>query len=162
MNRSLMILITLAALTLSSPVFGQTKPGREDSRHAADDYSGMYTFLQEGEFVQLTMEDNGTVTGFVSRYKDGEANNHPFIDHFFKQGKLDGKKLSFATETVENISYEFKGTIERGDGKKPDDEAYYVMKGVLTQSQIEADKKTSTKSQSVEFKSFPQDADAPK
>jgi hypothetical protein len=162
MNRSLMILLTLAGLTLSIPMFGQTKPGRDDSRHTADDYSGMYTFLQEGEFVQLTVEDNGSVTGFVSRYKDGEGNDHPFLDHFFKQGKLDGKKLSFVTENVDNVSYEFKGTIERGEGKKPEDEAYYVLKGVLTQYQIEADKKTSTKSQSVVFKSFPQDADAPK
>ncbi len=31
------------------------------------DYSGMYSFLQDGEFVQLTVEDAGRVTGFISR-----------------------------------------------------------------------------------------------
>jgi hypothetical protein len=31
-------------------------------------YSGMYSFLKEGEFVQLTVEDAGRVTGFISRF----------------------------------------------------------------------------------------------
>src|SRR5260370_11599550 len=36
------------------------------------DYSGMYSFLRDGEFVQITVEDQGRVTGFVSRYGDSE------------------------------------------------------------------------------------------
>lgn len=124
----------------------------------------MYGFLQEGEFVQLTVEDNGTVTGLVSSYSDENGGHKTFVDHFFKQGKLEGTSLSFATKIAQDISYEFKGTVERGDGKTPEDEAYYVLKGTLTQNKIGSDKKTTSESQPVEFKSFPRDAntDAPK
>jgi|SRR5450755_569927 hypothetical protein len=155
MNRLLIVLLMLASLMLA-----QTVPNTPGAQPAAPDYSGMYAFLQEGEFVQLTVEDNGSVTGFVSRYSDAGGNHKTFVDHFFKQGRLDGTKLTFTTEIAENTSYEFKGTIERGEGKKPGDEAYYLLKGTLTQYKIESDKKTTPKAQPVELKSFPQDADA--
>src|ERR1700741_2807608 len=35
------------------------------SAPTGDDYSGMYSFLREGEFVQITIEDRGNVTGFI-------------------------------------------------------------------------------------------------
>ena len=126
----------------------------------AEDYSGMYTFLQDGEFVQVTVEDEGRVTGFVSRYGDLESDKGAFLDHFFKQGKLDGKKLSFTTATVHGVWYDFKGTVERGEGKNAGDEAYYLLKGTLIQYSTDANKKTSSKSRAVEFKLFPQDAGA--
>jgi hypothetical protein len=125
-----------------------------------EDYSGMYSFLQDGEFVQVTVEDQGRVTGFVSRYGDLESDKGAFLDQFFKQGKLDGKKLSFTTDTVHGVWYDFKGTVERGEGKKPGDEAYYLLKGTLIQYNTDANKKTSSRSREVVFKSFPQDAGA--
>src|SRR3982074_3248034 len=36
-------------------------------------YSGMYSFLKEGEFVQVTVEDGAQLTGFVSRYGNGDS-----------------------------------------------------------------------------------------
>src|SRR5437588_10507151 len=50
-------------------------------------YSGMYMFLKEGEFVQVTVEDKDHVTGFVSRYGDGQSDKGAFLDQFFKSGK---------------------------------------------------------------------------
>jgi hypothetical protein len=126
----------------------------------AEDYSGMYAFLQEGEFVQVTVEEEGRVTGFVSRYGDLESDKGAFLDQFFKQGKLDGKKLSFTTATVHGVWFDFQGTVERGEGKRLGDEAYYVLKGTLIQYSTDANKKTSSKPREVEFKSFPQDAGA--
>jgi len=32
---------------------------------------GMYSFLRDGEFVQVSVEDHGQVIGFVSRYATG-------------------------------------------------------------------------------------------
>src|SRR5258708_30290628 len=127
----------------------------------ANNYSGMYSFLQDGEFVQLTVEDKGNVTGFISRYGDLESDRGEFLDLFFKSGKLDGQNLSFTTQTVHGVWYEFKGTVERGSGKNPGDEAYYLLKGTLTQNNTDADKKTSSKSRHVTFKSFPHDLYAP-
>jgi hypothetical protein len=121
----------------------------------SEDYSGMYTFLRDGEFVQINLEDAGRVTGFVSRYGDGESDQGAFLDQFFKQGKLEGKKLTFSTETVHGVWYEFKGTVERGEGKNVGDDSYYVLKGTL--KQYTSDGKTSAKSREVVFKAFPQD-----
>src|SRR5262249_10122038 len=111
----------------------------------------------DGEFVQINIEDEGKVTGYVSRYGDTETDRGLFLDHFFKEGKLEDKKLSFSTKVVHGISYDFKGTVERGEGKKVGDEAYYVLKGTLIQSNIEPQEKATTKSRDVVFKSFPQD-----
>ncbi len=131
--------------------------GSVPAKSAADDYSGMYAFLQEGEFVQLTIEEENRVTGFISRYGDSESDRGAFLDQFFKQAKLEGNKLNFTTATVHGVWYEFKGTVERGEGKKSGDEGYYVLKGTLTQFSTDANKKTSSKAREVAFKSFPQD-----
>lgn len=147
-------MIAITTLMASSLLHGQTAP---QNATPADDYSGMYTFLKEGEFVQITVEDAGRVTGFVSRYGDSEGDRGAFLDQFFKEGKRDGNKLSFTTETVHGVWFEFKGTVERGEGKTANDEAYYVLKGILTENRLDADKKTSTKSRDVTFKSFPRD-----
>jgi hypothetical protein len=121
----------------------------------------MYSFLQEGEFVQLTIEEEGRVTGFISRYGDLDSDHGEFLDQFFKSGKLEGKTLSFTTQTLHGVWYDFKGSIERGEGKNAGAEAYYVLKGTLTQTSTDANKKTSAKSRDVAFKSFPQDMGAP-
>ena len=121
-------------------------------------YSGMYTFLKEGEFVQVTVEDAGHVTGFVSRFGDGQSDNGAFLDQFFKSGKLEGNQLTFTTEIVHGVAFGFKGTVERGEGKNPGDDAYFVLKGTLTENASDVNKKVTSHSQTVLFKMFPSDA----
>ena len=121
-------------------------------------YSGMYTFLKEGEFVQVTVEDAGHVTGFVSRFGDGQSDKGAFLDQFFKTGKLEGDQLTFTTEIVHGVAFDFKGTVERGEGKNPGDEAYFVLKGTLTENESDVNKKVTSHSQNVLFKMFPSDA----
>ncbi len=155
---SLLSGVLLLTCVLSS---GQNTAPNPPAPKPAEDYSGMYSFLQDGEFVQITVEDQGRVTGFISRYGEGESDRGEFLDLFFKSGKLEGKNLSFTTQTVHGAWYEFKGTVERGPGKNPGDEAYYLLKGTLTQNNTDANKKTSSKSRDVALKSFPQDLDTP-
>jgi len=126
-----------------------------------DDYSGMYTFLKEGEFIQITLEGKGNVTGFISRFGDSESDKGTFIDQFFKAGKIEGNKISFTTETVHGASYTFEGAFARGPGKSPQDEGYYSLEGLLTRNGTDAQKKTSSQSAKVQFKSFPRDAGSP-
>ena len=125
------------------------------------DYSGMYSFLRDGEFVQLTVEDQGRVNGFVSRFGDTESDRGAFLDHFFKSGKLDGNQLTFTTETVHGVSFQFRGTVERGEGRKPGDEAYYLLKGTLVEDKTDEEKKTTSRTSEVALKSFPQDLTPP-
>ena len=156
----------LAAKNAAS--FAQEKsPPAKDARQSdkpappatqsADDISGMYTFLRDGEFVQVDVED-GVVSGFVSRYGDTDSDRGAFLDHMFKSGSLEGNKLRFQTRVVHGVWYEFSGTVERGEGKTRDAEAYYVLKGTLTQKTEDAQKNVSARERAVEFKSFPADA----
>jgi len=154
----LAVFLPLILLTCISLLAGQISPQNSTPASATADYSGMYSFLQDGEFVQITVEDAGRVTGFVSRYGDSESDRGAFLDQFFKQGKLDGTKLSFITDTVHGVWYDFQGTVERGGGKTPADEAYYIVKGTLTEYRTDADEKVSSKSHEVAFKSFPREA----
>jgi len=121
------------------------------------DYSGMYAFRRDGEFLQLNVENDGRLTGFVSRYGDLDSDKGEFMNQFFKQAKLEGKNVSFVTTVVHGKSFEFKGSIERGEGKNPNDEAYYVLKGTLTEVFTGDGGKTSSKNEEVAFKSFPRD-----
>jgi hypothetical protein len=143
----------LAALLLlgSTQVVSQTNPAGAGQ---TENYSGMYMFLRDGEFVQITVEDDGRVTGFVSRYGDGESDRGVFLNQFFKEGKLDGTQLSFVTQVVHGVWFEFKGRVARGQGKTPQDEAYYLLEGTLIESRS-LDKKVSSTSHQVTFKSFP-------
>jgi hypothetical protein len=63
--------------------------------------------------------------------------------------------VSFTTETVRGVWFEFKGTVERGEGKNPGDEAYYVLTGTLTDNTSDATKKVTTHASEVVFKMFP-------
>lgn len=149
---TVLIVIAICAAAQTSSKAPAATPGS-----TAPDYSGMYSFLQDGEFVQITVEDHGRVTGFVSRYGELPSDKGAFLDQFFKKGSLEGQKLTFVTEPVHGVWYEFRGTIGRGDGKTPNDEGYYVAKGTLTEHSTDAEKKTSSRSRQAMFKSFPQD-----
>jgi hypothetical protein len=151
------VLLVSVALIVAPLLSAQTDAPKSSSTTPAPDYSGTYSFLREGEFVEITLEDGGRVTGFVSRYGDEDNTPGTFLDHFFKQGKLEGQKLSFTTQTVHGVWYEFKGEVERGEGKNPGDEAYYVLKGTLVEFTTDAKKNTSSKPRAVAFKSFPRD-----
>src|SRR5271166_4965219 len=89
-----------------------SKPASAAAQNSSDgkQYSGMYTFLKEGEYVQLTVEDAGQVTGFISRYDSGGREKGTFVDQFFKTGKLDDNKLSFTTKPSNDLWFEFNGT----------------------------------------------------
>lgn len=149
--------LALILLTGTSLGARQNPPQNSTPSSAAADYSGMYSFLQEGEFVQITVEDEGRVTGFISRYGNSESDRGAFLDQFFKQGKLDGTKLTFTTDTVHGVWYDFTGTVDRGPGKTPADEAYYIVKGTLQEYRTDANKKVTSNSHEVQFKSFPHD-----
>jgi hypothetical protein len=128
---------------------------------APDDYSGMYSFLKDGEFVQITIEAKGPVSGFISRFGDSDSDRGTFLNQFFKSGKSEGSKLSFTTESVHGVWFTFEGGFDRGPGKKPDEEAYYLLRGALTRFSTDTEKKITSQVTQVEFKSFPRDAAPP-
>src|SRR5271165_56867 len=121
---------------------------------SANDPSGMYTFLKEGEFVQLTVED-GKLSGFVSRFGDTDSDKGEFIDQFFDKASLEGGHLSFKTKTVHALWYEFDGTVSVEPGKRVGDEGYRVIRGKLILHASDAKGNDRASEKIVELKSFP-------
>ena len=156
------LLLGLAAAYAQTTTAGQNS-GSQDAATStsAEDYSGMYSFLRDGEFVQITAGEKGKLDGFISRYGELDSDRGAFLDQFIKQGTLNGQKLTFRTEIVHGVWFEFKGMVGRGQGKTVNDEGYYVLKGTLTQHTADANHSDSAKSREVVFKSFPQDVSAP-
>src|SRR2546421_533337 len=144
------------AVAQNSSKDGQAAGGQSAATAtSAVDYSGMYTFLRDGEFVQITQENEGKLGGFISRYGDLESDRGAFLDQFIKQGTIEGQNLKFAMETVHGVWFEFQGTVGRGQGKTFNDEGYYVLKGTLIQHSGDANHNDGAKSREVVFKSFP-------
>jgi len=116
--------------------------------------SGMFTFLRDGEFVQLTVDD-GQLTGFVSRFGDTESDKEEFIDHFFEKASLQGNHLTFKTKIVHAVWYEFDGTLTTVGGKLKGEEGYRELNGKLTMHKADASGKEQVMERTVAFKSFP-------
>ncbi len=155
-----LLFLILATLAACGQQPASNPPAPNPAAPTAAQISGMYTFLHDGEFVELDVEDDGSVTGFISRFGEGESDRGAFLDQMFKSASLQGNKLTFTTREVHGVSFEFKGAVERGTGKEPGSEAYWVLKGTLTETTMDANKKATAKARAVEFKSFPADAQA--
>jgi hypothetical protein len=162
-GRCLMSVFIAALMTLAlARPMSAALPAQQTAKTSApaDDPSGMYSFLREGEFVQVTVED-GKVSGYVSRFGDADSDKGQFIDQFFDKATLAGDHLSFNTKTVHGVWYEFTGTISTTPGKQPGQEDYRVIKGTLVQHATDTTNKDKTNQRQVEFKSFPQDLSKP-
>jgi hypothetical protein len=128
------------------------------------DFTGRYSFLREGEEVQLTLSPSPTaetdwskpmeVTGYVNRLGDTDTDKDQFMDLFFKSGTLEGNKIKFATRAVHGISFEFEGTIARGEAKSWAKDGYYVVTGKLTEHTTDAKGKVKSRTREVTMRSL--------
>ena len=120
----------------------------------ADNPTGMYSFLREGEVLQLTY-DEAKLDGYISRFGDSPDDEGQFIDQFFDKASLQGDRLTFTTQKVHGEWYEFAGQVVIPPGKQPGSEGYRVLKGKLTQHTSDAKGTDKARQREVEFKSFP-------
>ena len=170
LTRKALLLLTLAMLAAvchaqaGLATRGQNKAAQEDSAnatvpHAAEDISGMYSFVKEGEFLQITL-DNKSVTGYISRMGDSDTDNGVFLDQFFAKADVQGHDVSFTTRPLHSVWYEFKGKFSRGPGKTKGDDGYYILRGTLKElTSNNAEKTVSSRSREVEFKLLAQPED---
>jgi hypothetical protein len=142
----------LAGLLVLASAF--PRPEAVQTSAPANDLSGMFTFLKEGEFVQLTVE-NGQLSGFISRFGDTDSDKGQFIDQFFDKTTLQGDHLYFKTKTVHGVWYEFEGTETVVPGRQKGEEGYRVLRGKLTLHVTDANGAERASERTVEFKSFP-------
>ena len=142
---------------------GQSQASQQDAAavapHAAEDISGMYSFLKDGEFLQINLE-KAAVTGYISRMGDSDSDTGVFLDQFFVKADVQGHEVSFTTRPLHSIWYEFKGKFDRGPGKTKADDGYYILRGTLKEFTSNGSKNVATRSREVEFKLLAQPDDS--
>ena len=117
----------------------------------AEDFSGMYSFLKDGEFVQITLDKEG-ITGYISRQGDRENGQVAFLDQWFSQASVKGHDMAFTTKALHGVWFEFKGVFARGPAKTKAQDGYYVLRGTLTEFASDDAKKVTARAREVEFK----------
>ena len=153
----LLMLLSLAPLALGQAGSTNTaKPSANSPSASIGDFSGTYSFLREGEDLQVNVQ-NGKLDGFVSRYGDSEADKNVLLQHFIEKSSVSGDAVAFTTDKIHGVWFEFKGKVRRGDGKTAAHEGYYVLEGTITRYDTGADKKVTAKSREVTFRSLPTD-----
>jgi hypothetical protein len=169
-RKKLIGLLTLVTIAVACHAQGglttraQGKSGQEDPTaaivpHAAEDISGMYSFLKDGEFLQINLEKT-EVTGYISRMGGSESDSGVFLDQFFAKADIQGHEVSFTTRPLHSMWYEFKGKFDRGPAKAKTDDGYYILRGTLKEFTTATDGKTiSERSRTVEFKLLAQPDD---
>jgi hypothetical protein len=132
-------------------------PVEDKGAAAAEDISGMYSFLREGEFVQINLEQKG-VSGYISRHGDLDSDRGAFLDQFFSKAYVHGHDVGFATQPLHGVSFEFAGRFERGTAKSKTEDGYYVLRGALKEI-VSDGKSTTSRSRQVVFRSLGQPAE---
>lgn len=138
---------TLLLLTTVLSVAQAAKP---------ENISGLYSFVRSGDTVQINVQPDGSVSGYISRVADGESDRGEMLDIFFEKASLSGDRLEFRTKKVHGQWFEFKGKVRRGEGKTRNDEGYFVIRGTLTTFREDVNGKPTPLASEVEFKSFPE------
>ena len=117
----------------------------------AEDFSGMYSFLKEGEFIQITVDKDG-ISGYISRQGDQDSDRGVFLDQWFSKVSIKAYDAAFATKPLHSVWFEFKGVFSRGPAKTKAQDGYYVLRGTLTKHVADADGKDTARSTQVDFK----------
>jgi hypothetical protein len=172
MAGEMVILQLMFCLILASPlaaaqvvsVSSQPQANQRDSGKPAppsEDISGTYSFLKEGELLQINLDKDG-VSGYISRMGELESDRGTFLDHFFTKAAIQGHDVTFTTRQVHGVWFDFKGKFDRGPGKTKSQDGYYVLRGTLTEFTADLEKRVTRRSREVEFKFLAQpDEDEP-
>lgn len=117
-----------------------------------DDISGLYAFFRDGESIQLTVQ-HGSLEGWVHTYGFLDSDRDVEVDRFFEKSSLEGDQIYFITKPLHGCWVEFKGRIERGEGRTRELEGYYRLVGHVTEYITDADHRQTTQQRDVVFKS---------
>ena len=119
------------------------------------DITGLYSFVHSGETVQIDVQPDGSVSGYVSRVGDGDSDRGQMLDMMFDKASIMDNRLTFKTKKVHGAWLEFKGRVDRGSAKTHDEEGYFVIRGTLTTVKEDVSGKPTPLATEVEFKAFP-------
>ncbi|HZR30069.1 MAG TPA: hypothetical protein VFA71_14925 [Terriglobales bacterium] len=141
----LIFILCLFPVALSAQATGRGALG-------GDDISGVYSFLHEGESIQLNL-DHGKLSGWVSSFGFLDSDKDTLLDRFFDKASLQSGRIYFLSRRIHGCWVEFTGRVSRGEGRMHGQEGFYVLTGTLTQYTTDAETKVSARQREVIFKS---------
>src|ERR1035438_9484446 len=110
-RRCLVLAALVASLVMSTLALARqsataASPAQQTAKPAspADDPSGMYSFLREGEIVQFAVQD-GKVSGFISRFGNADSDKGQFLDQFFDKASLAGDRSEEHTSELQSLRH---------------------------------------------------------
>ena len=124
----------------------------QSGRTSPNEISGMYSFLHDGESLQLTL-DHGRLGGCVTSFGFLDSDKDTLLDRFFEKASLQGNHLYFLSRRIHGCWVEFSGHVDHGEGRQRGQEGYYVLVGTLTQYTSDADVKVTARQREVTLKS---------
>ncbi len=148
-----LVCLTVVALAGSS---GAAQTSTKAPAASIGDFSGTYTFLSDGEDLQINVQ-NGKLDGYVTRFGDSDRKDPLLLQHFFSKASLSGNDVTFTTEKLHGVWFEFKGKVQRGGAKTTAEEGYYQLVGTLTRYDATSADKATAKSREVTFRSHASD-----
>ncbi len=151
-NTAIALLLCLVALAAAQ---------KTPAKSSAPDYSGRYSFLRDGEDIQLNVSES-RVDGYITRFGTTDSDQGTMLQHFFDKAALNGDQLTFTTKPVHSIWYEFTGKVERGPAKTRSEDGYYQIVGTLTEHTQQNGKDAGARSRNVTFKLFADEEPAQK
>jgi hypothetical protein len=135
----------------SKPATAEPSKPAAAENSPAEDFSGMYSFLKEGEFIQITLDKDGA-SGYISRQGDQDSDRGVFLDQWFSTISVKGYDVSFATKPLHSVWFEFKGAFSRGTAKSKSQDGYYLLRGQLTEHTTGPDNKNTTRTVQIDSK----------
>src|ERR1039458_2228484 len=125
-----------------------------------EDFSGLYSFVRSAETLQINVQPDHSVIGYVSVAANRESEELPLTSAgwqtvMFDKASIQGNHLEFKTKIVKGRWFEFHGQVERGKAKARDEEGYFVIRGTLTTVSVDVNGKPVQLAAEVEFQSFP-------
>src|SRR5271154_3922909 len=81
-------------LAMVTGIAAQTPSQSGVAHDPATDAAGLYSFVKEGESVQLTL-DEGELSGYITRFGESDSDKGQLIDQFFSKGSLKENQLTF-------------------------------------------------------------------
>jgi hypothetical protein len=103
-----------------------------------DDASGEYGFGEPGEVIQIILEPQGRLTGYISKFGDHDSDRGAPLTLIFRHTSVSGEQIQFETGTIHGVWFAFHGSILRGVAKSRSEEGYFHLVGTLEEHDVAA------------------------
>jgi hypothetical protein len=113
---------------------------------------GHYTFGHELDLLEIDLEPNRGVTGYITLLGGKGPDKNAPLAFFFTRTRVGGDNVYFLTQQIHRVSYEFNGTLRQSPPKDHTLDVDYSLVGTLTVHHYSESGADQKQSKTVTFK----------